>query len=141
MQSSFNFVTHFASGDDDDSFALQVFENTTLWCENTSHRLQVKQKANQMKGSNVAVLLDLDQQTLNIYLNGKLQTDDSRPGGPSLVGLTGPLYPALSMFGTNIQMSVQSGLKIPTHSPGNNQSVNVKEKQITSRRLAWFQRP
>jgi len=101
-------------GNDANSFALQIFENTSLWCENSHNRLQIKQKAKDIKGNNVAVLLDLENQIMNIYWNGKLQTDDSRPGGPSMVGVVGPIRPAFSMFGGCVQLSLQTGLERPT---------------------------
>ena len=106
------------TGNDVNSFALQIFENTTLWCENSHTRLQIKQKAKDIKGSNVAVLLDLEQQIMNIYWNGSLQTDDSRPGGPSFVGVVGPVKPAFSVFGITVQFSLQTGLEKPTACTG-----------------------
>ncbi|XP_073248422.1 E3 ubiquitin-protein ligase TRIM9-like [Porites lutea] len=101
-------------GNDGNSFALQIFENTTLWCENSHNHLQTKQKAKDIKGSNIAILLDLEQQTMNIYWNGRLQTDDSRPGGPSFVGVVGPVKPAFSVFGSSVQLSILTGLEKPT---------------------------
>lgn len=89
-----------------------------MWCENTHNRLQVKQKSKEFKGSNFAVLLDLDKRIMNIYLNGKLQTDQTRPKGPSFVGITGTFYPALCLYGTSVQASIQSGLHVPSRSPG-----------------------
>ena len=105
-------------GNDTNSFALQIYENSTLWCENTHNRLQIKQKTKDVKGSNVAVLLDLENQIMNVYWNGKLQTDDTRPGGPSLVGVVGPVRPAFSVFGSTIQLSLQTGLDRPSAYPG-----------------------
>ena len=105
-------------GNDENSVALQIFENTSLWCEHSHNRLQIKQKAKDIKGSNVAVLLDLENQFMNIYWNGKLQTDDSRPGGPSLVGVVGPIRPAFSMFGGCVQLSLRTGLERPTKCSG-----------------------
>ena len=113
-----NSRSFYLSGNDANSFALQIFENTSLWCENSYNRLQIKQKAKDIKGSNVAVLLDLENQTMNIYWNGKLQTDDSRPGGPSMVGVVGPIRPAFSMFGGCVQLSLQTRLERPTTCPG-----------------------
>lgn len=112
-------------GNDANSFALQIFENTSLWCENSHNRLQIKQKAKDIKGNNVAVLLDLENQIMNIYWNGKLQTDDSRPGGPSMVGVVGPIRPAFSMFGGCVQLSLQTGLERPTTCSG---KIWVKHK-------------
>ena len=105
-------------GNDANSFALQIFENTSLWCENSYNRLQIKQKAKDIKGNNVALLLDLENQIINIYWNGKLQTDDSRPGGPSMMGVVGPIRPAFSMFGGCVQLSLQTGLERPNTCPG-----------------------
>ncbi|XP_068681372.1 E3 ubiquitin-protein ligase TRIM9-like [Montipora foliosa] len=105
-------------GNDTKSFALQIFENDNLWCENSHNRLQVKQKAKDIKGSNIAVLLDMEQQTMNIYWNGRLQTDDSRPSGPSLVGIVGPVKPAFTVFGSTVQLSLRTGLKKPTKCSG-----------------------
>ena len=105
-------------GNDTNSFALQIFENSNLWCENSHNRLQVKQKAKDIKGSNIAVLLDLEQQTMNVYWNGRLQTDDNRPGGPSLVGIVGPVTPAFSVLGNTVQFSLQTGLERPTKATG-----------------------
>ncbi|PFX18591.1 E3 ubiquitin-protein ligase TRIM9 [Stylophora pistillata] len=104
-------------GNDTDSYALQIHENGTLWCENTHNRLQIKQKAKEIKGSNVAVLLDLENQVMNVYWNGKLQTDDSRPGGPSLMGVVGPVRPAFTVYGSTVQLSLQTGLERPAAYP------------------------
>lgn len=114
-------------GNNSNSFALQIFENTTLWCENSHNRLQIKQKPKEIKGSNVAVLLDLERQIMNVYWNGKLQTDDSRPGGPSLVGVVGPVKPAFSMFGSCVQLSLQTGQERPATCTGK-MSKNEKGK-------------
>ena len=51
---------------------------------------------------------------MNIYWNGRLQTDDSRPGGPSFVGVVGPVKPAFSVFGSSVQLSILTGLEKPT---------------------------
>lgn len=114
------------TGNDANSFALQIFENTTLWCENSHNRLQIKQKAKDIKGSNIAVLLDLERQIINLYWNGKLQTDDSRPGGPSLVGVVGPVRPAFSVFGSGVQLSLQTGLERPLACSGKNRGADFK---------------
>lgn len=97
---------------------MQIFENTAMWCENSHNRLQIKQKTKEIKGGNISVLLDLEQQIMNIYWNGRLQTDDSRPGGPSLVGVVGPVRPAFSVFGSSVQLSLQTGLEKPTTCTG-----------------------
>ena len=55
---------------------------------------------------------------MNIYWNGRLQTDDSRPGGPSFVGVVGPVKPAFSVFGSSAQFSILTGLEKPTVSTG-----------------------
>ena len=90
-----------------------------MWCENTQQRLQIKQKTKEFKGSNIAIFLDLDEGTMSVYLNGKLQADQSRPKGPSFVGVTGSLRPALCLYGTSVQLSVLTGLENPTRCPGN----------------------
>ena len=64
------------------------------------------------------MLLDLEKQIMNIYWNGRLQTDDSRPGGPSLVGVIGPVRPAFSLLGSSVQLSLQTGLEKPTTCTG-----------------------
>lgn len=64
------------------------------------------------------MLLDLEQQIMNIYWNGRLQTDDSRPGGPSLMGVVGPVRPAFSVLGSCVQFILQTGLEKPTKCPG-----------------------
>ena len=55
---------------------------------------------------------------MNIYWNGRLQTDDSRPGGPSFVGVVGPVKPAFSVFGSSVQFSILTGFEKPTVSTG-----------------------
>lgn len=128
----------YPSGDFDDSFALQIYENTTMWCENTNRRLQIKQKTKEFKGCNIAILLDLDESTMCIYLNGKLQTDQSRPKGPSFIGVKGVFRPALCLFGSSVQMSILSGLEVPTKPPGiaviNLEDCSVDNTKIS---LAW----
>ena len=105
-------------GNDTNSFALQIFENSNLWCENSHNRLQVKQKTKDIKGSNIAVLLDLERQTMNVYWNGRLQTDDNHPGRHSFVGIVGPVTPAFSVLGSIVQFSLHTGLEKPTKSTG-----------------------
>ncbi|XP_020900175.1 E3 ubiquitin-protein ligase TRIM9 [Exaiptasia diaphana] len=125
-------------GDFDESFALQIYENTTMWCENNNQRLQIKQKTKEFKGCNIAILLDLDESTMCIYLNGKLQTDQSRPKGPSFTGVKGDFRPALCLFGSSVQTSILSGLEVPTKPPGiaviNLEDCSVDNTKIS---LAW----
>ena len=66
----------------------------------------------------MAVLLDLENQMMNVYWNGKLQTDDSRPGGPSLMGVVGPVRPAFTVYGSIVQLSLQTGVERPAAYPG-----------------------
>lgn len=66
----------------------------------------------------MAVLLDLENQMMNVYWNGKLQTDDSRPGGPSLIGVVGPVRPAFTVYGSIVQLSLQTGVERPAAYPG-----------------------
>ena len=66
----------------------------------------------------MAVLLDLENQMMNVYWNGKLQTDDSRPGGPSLMGVVGPVRPAFTVYGSIVQLSLQTGVERPAVYPG-----------------------
>ena len=40
---------------------------------------------------------------------GKLLTDPSRPNGPTFVGIIGEFYPALSLYGTNVKLTVHTG--------------------------------
>lgn len=40
---------------------------------------------------------------------GKLLTDPSRPNGPTFVGISGEFYPALSLYGTNVKLTVHTG--------------------------------
>lgn len=128
----------FNLGDTEGSFALQIYENTTMWCENTNQRLQIKQKTKEFKGSNIAILLDLDDATMCIYLNGKLQTDQSRPKGPSFVGVNGTFRPALSIFGTSVQTSVLSGLEVPVTPPGI-AVINLEDCSVDNTKIgfAW----
>lgn len=41
--------------------------------------------------------------------SGKLLTDPSRPNGPTFVGIIGEFYPALSLYGTNVKLTVHTG--------------------------------
>lgn len=41
--------------------------------------------------------------------SGKLLTDPSRPNGPTFAGITGEFYPALSLYGTNVKLTVHTG--------------------------------
>ena len=66
---------------------------------------------------------------MNIYWNGRLQTDDSRPSGPSLVGIVGPVKPAFTVFGSTVQLSLRTGLKKPTKCSGK-RKPNYADKVI-----------
>ena len=98
-----------------------------MWCENSHNRLQIKQKAKEIKGSNISVLLDLEQKIMNIYWNGRLQTDDIRPAGPSLVGVVGPVKPAFSVFGSSVQLSLQTGMENQTTCTGKRYKMAIVE--------------
>ncbi|XP_048586453.1 E3 ubiquitin-protein ligase TRIM9 [Nematostella vectensis] len=123
-------------GDYDDSFGLQIFENTTKWCDTGSQFIQVKQKTKEFKGCNIAVLLDLDEQMMNVYLNGKLQTPDTRPGGPSFVGVSGTFSPALSVYGTSAQMTLIPGLQSPSTPPGI-PVINLEDCSIDNTKISF----
>ena len=55
---------------------------------------------------------------MNVYWNGRLQTDDNHPGRHSFVGIVGPVTPAFSVLGSIVQFSLQTGLEKPTKSTG-----------------------
>ena len=97
---------------------MQLFENVSMRTDSTNNRIQVRNKPKVIKDSNIAVLLDLDRHVMYVYLNGKLQSVESRPGGPTFTEVMGTFYPALSLFGTSVQLSVQSGLPVPKTPPG-----------------------
>ena len=84
---------------------------------NNSNRIQVKRKTKDIKESNIAFLLDLNKEIMNVNLKGQLQSDDNRPGGPTFIGVQGEFYPAMTLFGNNVQISVQSGLEVPLKAP------------------------
>ena len=94
-----------------------MFEGTTARTENSKHKIQIKRKAKELKESSFGVLLDLNKQFLNIYLDGELQTDISRPKGPSFKGLSGELCAGLSLYGTKVEMSMVTGIATPS-APG-----------------------
>lgn len=104
-------------GNTSSSYALQVFEGTTARTENSKHKIQIKRKAKDLKESSFGVLLDLNKQFLNIYLDGELQTDISRPKGPSFKGLSGELCAGLCLYGTKVEMSMVTGIATPS-APG-----------------------
>jgi len=104
-------------GNTSSSYALQVFEGTTARTENSKHKIQIKRKAKDLKESSFGVLLDLNKQFLNIYLDGELQTDISRPKGPSFKGLRGELCAGLCLYGTKVEMSMVTGIATPS-APG-----------------------
>lgn len=104
-------------GNTSSSYALQVFEGTTARIENSKHKIQIKRKAKDLKESSFGVLLDLNNQFLNIYLDGELQTDISRPKGPSFKGLSGEFCAGLCLYGTKVEMSMVTGIATPS-APG-----------------------
>ena len=46
---------------------------------------------------------------------GKLITDSSRPLGPTFSGITGEFYPALSLYGMNVKLTVHTGETYDEH--------------------------
>ncbi|KAJ7379928.1 hypothetical protein OS493_012689 [Desmophyllum pertusum] len=96
-------------GEDSDSYAVQINEHPNASCSNTKNRVQIKRPSKELTHANIGVLLNLDEHFLNLYLNGKLLTDPSRPNGPTFVGLSGEFYPALSLYGTNVKLTVHTG--------------------------------
>lgn len=106
-------------GNASSSYALQVLEGTTARIENTKHKIQIKRKAKDLKGSRFGVLLDLNSQFLNIYLDGELQTDISRPKGPTFRGLSGEMCAGLCLYGSKVEMSIVTGIATPL-APGIN---------------------
>lgn len=104
-------------GNDSSSFALQVFTETGVRTENTKNKIQLKKKANDIKGSIFGVLLDLNKEMLNIYLDGELQKTATSPKGPSFKGLSGMFCAGLCLYGTNAMMNLTTGIETPP-SPG-----------------------
>lgn len=104
-------------GNASSSYALQVFEGTTARTENSKHKIQIKRKAKDLKESSLGVLLNLNKQFLNIYLDGELQTDISRPKGPSFKGLSGEFCAGLCLYGTKVEMNMVTGIATPS-APG-----------------------
>lgn len=90
-----------------------MLEGTTARIENTKHKMQIKRKAKDLKGSRFGVLLDLNSQFLNIYLDGELQTDISRPKGPTFKGLSGEMSAGLCLYGSKVEMSMVTGIATP----------------------------
>ena len=62
--------------------------------------------------------MDLNNQFLNIYLDGELQTDIGRPKGPSFKGLSGEFCAALCLYGTKVEVTMVTGIATPSV-PGN----------------------
>lgn len=91
-----------------------MFEGTTARTENSKHKIQIKRMAKDLKGSSLGVLLDLNNQFLNIYLNGELQTDISRPKGPSFKVLSGEVCAGLCLYGSKVEMSMITGIATPS---------------------------
>ena len=101
-------------GNTSSSYALQVFEGTTARTENSKHKIQIKRKAKDLKENSFGVFLDLNNQFLNIYLDGELQTDIGRPKGPSFKGLSGEFCAGLCLYGTKVEMSMVTGIATPS---------------------------
>jgi hypothetical protein len=100
-------------GNDSSSFALQVFAETGVRTEHSKNKIQIKKKAKDVKGCSFGVLLNLNKEILNIYLDGELQKTSASPKGPTFKGLTGMFCAALSLYGTNVQMSLVTGIETP----------------------------
>lgn len=100
-------------GNTSSSYALQVFEGTTARTENSKHKIQIKKKAKDLKDSSFGVFLDLNNRFLNVYHDGELQTDISRPKGPSFKGLSGEYCAALCLYGTKVELSMVTGIATP----------------------------
>jgi len=100
-------------GNTSSSYALQVFGGITARTENSKHKIQIKKKAKDLEDSNFGVFLDLNNRFLNVYLDGELQTDISRPKGPSFKGLSGEYCAALCLYGTKVELSMITGIATP----------------------------
>ena len=69
--------------------------------------------AAEINGSSFGVLLDLNKEVLNIYLNGELQVRTKSSKGPSFKGLSGMFCAGLCLYGTNVKMSLVTGIETP----------------------------
>ena len=103
-----------------------MFEGATARTENTKHKIQIKRKAKDLKESSFGVLLDLNKQFLNIYLDGELQTDISRPKGPTFKGLSGEMCAGLCLYGSTVEMSMVTGIATPLP-PGTSISLHFEK--------------
>ena len=100
-------------GNTSSSYALQILEGITARTENSKHKIQIKKKVKDLKDSSFGVFLDLNNRFLNVYLDGELQTDISRPKGPSFKGLSGEYCAALCLYGTKVELSMITGIATP----------------------------
>lgn len=100
-------------GNDTNSFALQVFAGTSVRTENSKNKIQIKRKAADIKGSSFGVLLDLNKEILNVYLDGELQVRTKSSKGPSFKGLSGMFCAGLCLYGSNVKMSLVTGIETP----------------------------
>lgn len=100
-------------GNDDNSFALQVFAGTSVRTEHSKNKIQIKRKAADINGSSFGVLLDLNKEILNVYLDGELQIRNKNSKGPSFKGLSGMFCAGLCLYGSNVKMSLMTGIETP----------------------------
>ena len=104
-------------GDNDDSYGVQVFANPNIWCEHSSNKIQLKKSVQEIKDANYSLILDMDAGTLKIYINGQMVQNEKSPNN-TFTGLKGAFLPAFSLNGTNLQLSISSGMAMPNVTPG-----------------------
>ncbi|EDO40277.1 predicted protein [Nematostella vectensis] len=114
---------------------LAELHETILECDKTLQQslglVEFSQEA--LKEDNPVTFL---QQMMNVYLNGKLQTPDTRPGGPSFAGVSGTFSPALSVYGTSAQMTLIPGLQSPSTPPGI-PVINLEDCSIDNTKISF----
>ena len=96
--------------------------------ESSKNKIQIRRKASDLKKSSVGVLLNLNRQYLNIYLDGELLTDVGRPKGPSFGGVNGAFCAGLCLYGTKVEVSLETGIGTPPP-PG--------QRQTCARKAEW----
>eukprot|EP00795_Rhopilema_esculentum_P005877 gene5877-11204_t len=96
-------------GEDVYSYALQIHQYPKIICQNTANKIQIKRTNKEAEDIIIGIHIDLDAKWMDVYNNGCLvlrKKKDKR----SFRIKSGTYYPAFSLYGTNVKISLRTGV-------------------------------
>ncbi|XP_057297911.1 E3 ubiquitin-protein ligase TRIM9-like [Hydractinia symbiolongicarpus] len=96
-------------GEDQTSYAVQIIEHPKVNIRQTKHRHQLQMTSQKAVKTVVVVELNLDDNWMNIFVNGsQLRHNLQAVGQPTFDNVCGEYFPAVSLYGSRIRLSIGS---------------------------------